>query len=365
MSSYQKKQLSKKVRNLKESLQEHIFGQDEAINGIVDYITISAAGLNDKEKPLGSFIFMGPTGVGKTELAKVLAKQLNMNFERFDMSEYSTSYSIDNLIGGAAGLVGYEKGGLLTNAISEYPNSVVLFDEVEKADSKVLNIFLQIMDYGMLTSTKGEKVDFRNTIIIFTSNLGAIKTTRRTIGFGSSSYTEVENDANEYLSPEFRARINKVIEFNPLSDENAKSVVYKYFLEINEMLKDKRVLVYPTDNLVDKYISMSDSSLGARELQNIVTQNVKVVISKEMISGNLPDYSKVLFDWDNDTDQFRYGIEVLEEKKDKDDHQYPFSFDKFSENIFFDVNEATIYAKNNPGTIITRSSCGNGWIVKE
>lgn len=358
---YQQRNLSKKVLNLKKSLQENIFGQDEAINSVVDYITISAAGLNDKEKPLGSFLFMGPTGVGKTELAKELAKKLQMHFERFDMSEYGSESSANNLIGGAAGLVGYQEGGLLTNAILEHPNSVVLFDEVEKADTKVLTMFLQIMDYGKLTSSKGEKVDFRKTIIIFTSNLGAIKTRKRTIGFGSTTYTDIENDMGEYLTPEFRARINKVIEFNPFSEKNAKSIIYKYFLEINEMLKDKRILVAPTDDLVDKYISMSDSSLGARELQNIVTQNAKVIISKEIVSGNLPNYSKVLFDWDDESDKFSYRIEVSDIKKELD----VLNYSENTEDIFYDYNEAMDYAKNNPGEIITRSTCGNGWMVKE
>ena len=158
------------IDNLKSKLLNDVFGQDEAVNKVTDKLLIYYNGLGDEGKPIGSFIFTGPTGVGKTELAKSLAKNLDMNLIRFDMSEYTSEHSLSTLIGGAAGLVGYDSGGLLTNAVLKNPKSILLFDEIEKADKKVLNIFLQILDYGILTSTKGAKVSFRESIIIFTSN---------------------------------------------------------------------------------------------------------------------------------------------------------------------------------------------------
>lgn len=225
--------------SLNKNLKNKVFGQNEAIDSLTDYICISLAGLNDKDKPMGSFLFTGPTGVGKTELAKQLSIELDMHFERLDMSEFSTDYSSDNLIGGAAGLVGYTEGGILTNAIMENPKCVLLLDEIEKAHKKVLDKFLQILDYGKLTSSKGEKVDFCDTIIIFTSNLNALSSTKRTAGFNSTSYIEYENSMDDFLAPEFKARINQIVHFNALDEFTLKLIINKSFYKINKMLEKK------------------------------------------------------------------------------------------------------------------------------
>lgn len=342
------------IQNLTDRLKKSIIGQDEAIDALVDYINISAAGLNDKEKPIGSFLFTGPTGVGKTELAKELAKELDMHFERFDMSEYSTERSSDNLIGGAAGLVGYENGGLLTNAIIENPNSIVLFDEIEKADKQVLNKLLQIMDYGVLTSSKGKKAYFYNTIIIFTSNLGAIKTTKRTVGFGSSSYIEIKNDMDDFLSPEFKARINQIIEFNSIDETISRLIVKKSFSQINKMLIDKNITTEATENLINKFISLRDEKLGARNLHNIIAKSVKTIIAKELIAKNIVEHSKVVFDWDKENDTYIYSTNI-----------HITQINNSSPYFYQDYQEACSYAKANPGATVIRSACGRGFVIKE
>ena len=181
-----------KMLKLNENLQKKIFGQKHIIDEVVDILSISAAGLNDESKPYASFLFTGPTGVGKTELAKELATILDISFVRFDMSEYGDEYSARNLTGGQKGLVGYEDGGLLTNAIAEEPYSVLLFDELEKAHPAVYKVLLQVLDYGTLTDTQGHKIDFTKTIIIFTSNLG-FSDASKTMGFGVKSSNEIHN----------------------------------------------------------------------------------------------------------------------------------------------------------------------------
>ncbi len=346
------------IQSLQKKLNKSIFAQDEAISTLVDYITISAVGLNNKEKPIGSFLFTGPTGVGKTELAKQLAKNLNLHFQRFDMSEYSTERSADNLIGGAAGLVGYDEGGLLTNAILDNPDCILLFDEIEKADKSILNKFLQIMDYGKLTSSKGEEVYFNNTIVIFTSNLGSIKTTRRTAGFGSKTYIETENGFDEYLSPEFIGRINQIVEFNPTNKEISKMIVKKFFNQIEEMLKNRNISVKATEDIINKIIENSNSNLGARNLENLITQNIKVIISQELLLGKITNNSIILFDWDKDTNEYKYTIEKAEVLIKIPEILYDTPY-------FKNAEEAQNYAKQNPGTVIMRDPNTDGYIIKE
>lgn len=354
-----RKRLNKRsIKSLESNLKSKIFGQDDAITTIINYITISAAGLNNKEKPIGSFLFTGPTGVGKTELAKQLSNELNIPFKRFDMSEFSTERSADNLIGGAAGLVGYEEGGLLTNAILENQQCILLFDEIEKADITVLNKFLQIMDYGKLTSSKGEEVYFNNTIVIFTSNLGAIKMEKRTAGFSSITYKETQNSFDEYLSPEFIGRINQIVEFNPLNINISKIIIKKYFNQIEKLLINKSISIEVTDTLIRKIIEISDEKLGARNLENILNQNIKLVISQELLSGKLHDFSKIAFDWDEQVNNYKYSI-----KKEEILINTP-SLHSNSTYSFANAEDALIYAKENIGKIITRSPNGKGYIVK-
>lgn len=355
-----KKRILKKrnIQSLKKDLKNSIFGQNEAIEVLVDYITINEAGLNDKEKPIGSFLFTGPTGVGKTEFAKQLARNLNIHFQRFDMSEFSTERSADNLIGGAAGLVGYEEGGLLTNAILDNPHCVLLFDEIEKADNSILNKFLQILDYGKLTSSKGEEVYFNNTIVIFTSNLGALKTIKRTVGFGSRTCIETENSFDEYLTPEFIGRINQIIEFNPINNDVSKMIIKKYFNQIGKMLKIRNIIIDITEELINKIIEHSNNKLGARNIENLITQNIKVIISQELIFGNLADNSIILFDWNNDTNEYNYTIEKAEVITKIPKYINGSSY-------FDNAEEAQKHARKNPGTVIMRDPNSDGFITKD
>lgn len=333
------------------SLKKKVFGQDEAIDSLVDYISISMAGLNDKDKPIGSFLFTGPTGVGKTELAKQLSIELDMHFIRLDMSEYSTDYSSDNLIGGAAGLVGYSEGGILTNAVMENPKSVLLFDEIEKAHKKVLHKFLQILDYGKLTSSKGEKVDFCETIIIFTSNLNAVSTTKRTAGFNSSSYIEYENSMDEFLSPEFKARINQIIHFNALDDATLRLIITKTFCKINQMLEAKNINAQPSQSFIDKTLELTNRNLGARNVENFITKYVKSVIATGILHGDIKNGSEIFFHWDEKSEKGIYtiGPQAKEEKN----------------TLHFDTAfEAQCYAKENIGACIKRNPSGKGYVVK-
>lgn len=351
-------QKSNNQQTLNQKLKSKIFGQDEAIDLLGDYISISIAGLNDKDKPLGSFLFTGPTGVGKTELAKQLANELDMHFERFDMSEYSTGRSSDNLIGGAAGLVGYEEGGLLTNAIIRHPECVLLFDEIEKAHRQVINKFLQVLDYGKLTSSKGEKAYFDKTIIIFTSNLNGVSTERRTVGFDSSTFVEYENSMDEFLSPEFKARINQIIHFNPLDDFTSRLIVEKSFMQINEMLEDKHIQALATDVFVGKVLELSNRNLGARNVQNIITKYVKTAVSQEILLGNIGKNAKIIFDWDEEKDNSVYTIEQGDTKPK---HQNT----DFRDVVYFDnAYEAQEYARENIGFRVVRADDGVGFLVK-
>ncbi len=299
------KQKRSTIKNLSKNLKNRIFGQDHIIDAVVDTININMAGLGDTNKPIASFLFSGPTGVGKTELAKEVAKLLNIHFERFDMSEYADEYSARNLTGGQMGLVGYEDGGLLTNAIKEHPNCVLLLDEIEKADKAVYNTFLQVLDYGKLTDTKGNTVDFSNTIIIMTSNLGSNE--KRGIGFGENHNTYREAAVNDFLTPEFRNRIDKMLEFKPLDSEMAKLIIDKYLNDFSEMLEGKRITIEVTEK-AKVLLNMVgfDSGMGARSVLRSINNNFKQKISNEMLFGELTKGGKVIIDADENSFNYTF-----------------------------------------------------------
>lgn len=345
----------KKVQQLSNELSTEIFGQDEAIRKIVDTIKIHYCGLGDDSKPIGSFLFTGPTGVGKTELAISLAKSLDMNFKRFDMSEYHSEHSVANFIGGAAGYVGYENGGILTNEVMDNPFSVLLFDEIEKADPKVMNIFLQILDYAKLTSTKGCDVSFENTIVIFTSNLGSKSVTKRTAGFSSSEYLVVENDVNDFLSPEFRARINSHIEFNLLNDSVSKLIAKKYLNKLKSKIEDNNINFEYSKNVVDAIATMSKDGLGARNIQNIISDNIKAKVSSIMLDGTLNSKQTIHLDYKENMFSFEAISKSFQNIKSSQQNLFDFAT----------AQEAQEYAKANIGTSITRSSSGKGYIIKK
>jgi ATP-dependent Clp protease ATP-binding subunit ClpA len=349
--------------NLNQNLKSKTFGQDHIIDELTNVLNVNSCGLGDENKPIGSFLFIGPTGVGKTELAIQLAKELKMNFKRFDMSEYSEKYSIKNFIGGDAGLVGYEDGGLLTNYVYDYPQSVILFDEIEKAHKNVMDIFLQILDYGHLTSTKGEEVFFQSCIIIFTSNLGENYQLRRTMGFFPNIIVEEDYDdeLNSFLKPEFKGRLDCLLNFNSLDKNMISNIIDKNTNELVSSLKKLNVSIKLSSSLKELIINrLLVENLGARSVAKIFREKIKTKIAKEIINENIPFGSKLTFSMDEDSDNFILSVNYQSTIND-----LTITSSLMNENWFSDAFTAQEYAKSDPTIIITRSPDGNGYISKK
>ena len=285
VSSSDKKSLEK----LEENLQRVIFGQDEAVETLSSAIKLARAGLRVDEKPVGSFLFSGPTGVGKTEVSKQLASIMGIEFVRFDMSEYMERHTVSRLIGAPPGYVGYDQGGLLTESVNKHPHSVILLDEIEKAHPEVFNILLQVMDHGTLTDNNGRKADFRNTIVIMTTNTGAQDMSRASMGFQSQDHS---SDATEMIkkafSPEFRNRLDATISFAPLSKEVIIKVVDKFVLQLEAQLMDRNVTFELSSEaaswLADKGY---DDKMGARPLARVIQEHLKKPLAEELLFGKL------------------------------------------------------------------------------
>jgi len=290
-------QLSQKqasnLKTLEEKMKLQVFGQDKAINTITDKILVARAGLKSLTKPVGSFLFLGPTGCGKTETAKQLAKTLGVELIRFDMSEYQEKHSIAKLIGSPPGYVGYEDsnmgGGMFINEVEKNPHAVVLFDEIEKAHRDVSNMLLQVMDYGTVTGSNGKKADCRNITLIMTSNLGAEENERNNIGFGKSERSGEDDKAlKKFFPPEFRNRLDAVIKFDKLGKDTMKSVVKKFLQELNTMTMEKDVEVNATDDAIEFLMTKGfDAKLGARPLQRVIDDEIKKPLSKMILFGEL------------------------------------------------------------------------------
>ena len=290
-------QLSQKqasnLKTLEEKMKLQVFGQDKAISTITDKILVARAGLKSLTKPVGSFLFLGPTGCGKTETARQLAKTLGVELIRFDMSEYQEKHSIAKLIGSPPGYVGYEDsnmgGGMFINEVEKNPHAVVLFDEVEKAHRDVSNMLLQVMDYGTVTGSNGKKADCRNITLIMTSNLGAEENERNNIGFGKSERSGEDDKALvKFFPPEFRNRLDAVIKFDKLGKDTMKSVVSKFLQELNTMTIEKDVEVNATDEAIEFLMSKGfNAKLGARPLQRVIDDEIKKPLSKMMLFGEL------------------------------------------------------------------------------
>jgi ATP-dependent Clp protease ATP-binding subunit ClpA len=295
-------QLSQKqaanLETLESKMKLQVFGQDEALNKVIDKILISRAGLKSLNKPVGSFLFIGPTGCGKTETARTLATTLGTQLIRFDMSEYQEKHSIAKLIGSPPGYVGYEDshmgGGLFINEIEKQPHAVVLFDEVEKAHQDVTNMLLQVMDYGTVTGSNGKKADCRNIILILTSNLGAEEMERANLGFGDQQRTDDDDAVKRFFAPEFRNRLDAVVKFRRLEKETMKKIVKKFLLELNTMTLEKRVEVNASEEAIEYLVKKGfDDKLGARPLARIIDDEIKKPLSKMILFGELLDGGRV------------------------------------------------------------------------
>lgn len=293
----------KKLSKLEKEMQNKVFGQDEAIKQVVNSIKLSRAGLNDENKPIASLLFVGPTGVGKTEIAKVTANILDLKLIRFDMSEYAEKHTIAKLIGSPAGYVGYEEGGLLTEAIRKNPHSILLLDEIEKAHSDIYNILLQIMDYATLTDNQGRKADFRNVLVIMTSNAGARNVGKSIIGFGDRAVTRegIDEEVKRLFSPEFRNRLNKIIVFNDLNKEMAGKIVTKELNSLKELLKKKNIQFTVSAScrniLKEKGLT---KEYGAREIVRLIQNEIKPLFIDEILFGSLKNGGKCKIDYKDD-----------------------------------------------------------------
>lgn len=300
-----------KLKKLEDELKKAVFGQDEAIHSLASSIKRARAGLGLPEKPVGSFLFTGPTGVGKTEVSKTIASVLGIQFTRFDMSEYMEKHTVARLIGAPPGYVGFDQGGLLTDAIRRYPYSVLLMDEIEKAHPDIFSILLQVMDYATLTDNNGKKADFRNVIIIMTSNAGTNEMSKNTIGFGDRSkdtHSKGKDAVNRIFSAEFRNRLDSTITFNPLTPEIMKKVVDKFIKELQLQLNQKKVKIDLSDNAINWLAARGyDPQFGARPLGRLIQTEIKDILSEEVLFGKLNKGGKVLIDLDKDKLTFNYS----------------------------------------------------------
>jgi ATP-dependent Clp protease ATP-binding subunit ClpA len=281
----------KALKTLEMDLKTMVFGQDKAITALSSAIKMSRAGLREPEKPIGAYLFSGPTGVGKTEVARQLSMTLGVDLVRFDMSEYMERHSVSRLIGAPPGYVGFDQGGLLTDAVDQQPHTVLLLDEIEKAHPDLFNILLQVMDHGKLTDHHGKSVDFRNVILIMTTNAGAAELAKPAIGFERSERTGDDTEAIERMfTPEFRNRLDATITFDSLSPESVSRVVDKFIIELEAQLDDRNVTIELTDGARDWLAKKGyDKLFGARPLARVIQEHIKKPLAEELLFGKLAD----------------------------------------------------------------------------
>jgi ATP-dependent Clp protease ATP-binding subunit ClpA len=282
-------QESANLANLEASLQQEVYGQDTAITEIVDKILVSQAGLKAENRPVGAFVFMGPTGTGKTETAKALAKNLGVKLVRFDMSEYQEKHSVSKLIGSPPGYVGFEENaGLLITSVQETPNCVLLLDEIEKSHPDVSTILLQMMDNGFITGSNGKEADCRNLILIITTNAGASDAEKNQIGFSQQEKQYSDEALKKFFAPEFRNRLDGVVTFGKLTKETMIKIVGKFMVEVKDQVKDKGIRIKISDEAIDWLIEKGfDAKMGARPLQRVIDKDIKRPLAKLMLFGDL------------------------------------------------------------------------------
>jgi len=297
--------------NLETTIKDRLYGQDTAVDQVLEKIYVAKAGMKALNKPVGNFLFLGPTGTGKTELCKLLSESLSMKLIRFDMSEYQEKHSMAKLIGAPPGYVGYEDGnlggGLLISEIERNPHAIILLDEIEKAHPDISNLLLQIMDEGTITGSNGKKADARHCILILTSNLGAADAEKNAIGFGRDQQKTGTDDeaAKRFFKPEFRNRLDAVVKFNKLDKLSMKKIVVKFLNELNDLLAEKSIKVRTSETLVDHLVEVGfDPAMGARPLARKINELIKVPLSKKILFDNVESGSIVTVNYNNDKVEF-------------------------------------------------------------
>ena len=315
--------LSEKAKDnlitLETTIKDKLYGQDSAVDQVLEKIYVAKAGMKAHNKPVGNFLFLGPTGTGKTELCKLLSENLSMKLIRFDMSEYQEKHSMAKLIGAPPGYVGYEDGnlggGLLISEVERNPHSIILLDEIEKAHPDISNLLLSIMDEGVITGSNGKKADCRHAILILTSNLGASDAEKNAIGFGRSQTKEGTDDdaAKRFFKPEFRNRLDAVVKFTKLDKLAMKKIVVKFLNELNDLLAEKNIKVRPTEAMVDHLVDVGfDPAMGARPLNRKINDLIKVPLSKKILFDHIEDGSAIAVDWADDSVKFNVVQPVLD-----------------------------------------------------
>lgn len=285
----------KHLENLERNLKLSVFGQDHAIGQLASSIKLSRSGLAHPDKPIGSFLFTGPTGVGKTEVAKQLARIMGVQLIRFDMSEYMEAHSVSRLIGAPPGYVGFDQGGLLTEAINKSPHAVLLLDEIEKAHPDLFNILLQVMDHGTLTDNNGRSADFRHVVLIMTSNAGALEMQQHVIGFNPSKNRGDEDEAvKRIFTPEFRNRLDAIIPFESLNTDTILHIVDKFLVELETQLQEKRVEI-EVNSSARKWLAENgfDEVMGARPMSRLIQKKIKQPLADEILFGRLQKGGKI------------------------------------------------------------------------
>ena len=302
------------IKNLERNLKMVVFGQDKAISMLSNTIKMSRSGLGNTQKPIGNFLFAGPTGVGKTEVTRQLAMQMGIELVRFDMSEYMERHTVSRLIGAPPGYVGFDQGGLLTDAINKKPHCVLLLDEIEKANPDVFNLMLQIFDHGTLTDTNGRKTDFRNVIIVMTTNAGADRISRASVGFMPQDHSsDVTESIKKMFNPEFRNRLDAIIHFNPLDKKTISNVVGKFLIELETQLDDKKVTIEITEDAREWLADNGyDKVMGARPMSRLIQKIIKRPLAEELLFGKLMQGGHVVASLENNSIKVEIKEEELE-----------------------------------------------------
>jgi len=303
------------LKSLESNLKMVVFGQNEAIDTLATAIKLSRAGLNEGDKPIGSFLFAGPTGVGKTEVSRQLAKIMGIELLRFDMSEYMERHTVSRLIGAPPGYVGFDQGGLMTEAVTKNPHCVLLLDEIEKAHPDVFNLLLQVMDHGTLTDNNGRKADFRNVILIMTTNAGAQEMSRASIGFTEQDHsTDGMEIIKKAFTPEFRNRLDGIIQFGALAPETIRTVIDKFLVNLQVQLDEKDVLLHVDGSATDWFVKHGYSeTMGARPMARLIQEKLKKALAEDILFGKLAGGGDVYVSAEND--DIKLSIESRKSQK--------------------------------------------------